>query len=165
MLPSHLKECDLFQLQIKQRLVLPCNVFLCCCRKPKGRAGRTFGQQICHWQHPQEHSLNGSHSSTCVLTGEPVPTSKLRGPEGAGDFLTLRSPHNCSWEDFGLCSAWKPNLFCFPGLAASSKPITKGHCRSCPWHVSHSRLPAASTVIVGRGTSCPLSWEIKADLS
>lgn len=125
MLPSHLKECDLFQLQIKQELVLPHILF------PQGAAWpcRIFDQQFQPQQHPQEPSLHGSHPVTRVLTGQPVLTSKL---QAAGDFLTLRSPGNCSWEDFvkQTCSA----------CPAFPSPVTKSHCGLHAWR---SRLSSA----------------------
>lgn len=66
-------------------------MFWCCCREPTEHADRALGPQICSQQRPQDASLNGSHSFTCVLAGELVLTSKSWGAEGAGDFLTLNS--------------------------------------------------------------------------
>jgi len=136
MRPSCLKECDLFQLQIKQMLALPhhkCGL---------GAMGR------------REAASHGVASAALpppgALQGSCSPTSKL---QGTGGFLTLGSTDYCCREDFSLCSACRQTC---------SAPQAHSFLDSC-YKEPLCVLPAAA--FVGRGTSCPLSGEIKAGLS
>lgn len=146
MRPSCLKDCDLFQLQIKQMLVLPHNK---CAWGATGRC-EAASHGVVSAALPPPGALLMLILITPRFVGKAVPHPNYRG---RGVFLHSDPRIIAARRIFGLCSACRQTC---------SAPQAHSFLDSC-YKEPLCVLPAAA--FVGRGTSCPLSGEIKAGSS